>query len=51
MLIHTFGSNNGKAVLLLHGMLTPWQIWNEAIACFEPKRWLEEVLNWLASAN
>lgn len=31
MIFHTFGDKSGKVVLLIHGMLTPWQIWNEAI--------------------
>ena len=30
MIFHTFGDNKEKAVLFIHGMLTPWQIWNEA---------------------
>lgn len=35
MNIHTFGDKNNKAVILIHGMLTPWQMWQDAIAYFE----------------
>ena len=31
MIFHTFGNNTNKVVIFIHGMLTPWQIWNEAI--------------------
>ena len=31
MNFHTFGNNTNKVVIFIHGMLTPWQIWNEAI--------------------
>ena len=34
MVFHTFGDSKKKAVLLLHGMLTPWTIWEEMIAYF-----------------
>lgn len=34
MKFHTFGDETHEAVLLIHGMLTPWQIWNEAIEYF-----------------
>lgn len=30
MEFHTFGNKENSAVILLHGMLTPWQIWNKA---------------------
>lgn len=30
MNFHTFGNKEGSAVILIHGMLTPWQIWNKA---------------------
>ena len=30
MLFHTFGNKDNKAVMLIHGMLTPWQIWEDA---------------------
>ena len=30
MNFHTFGNKEGSAVILIHGMLTPWQIWNRA---------------------
>lgn len=35
MIFHTFGKNTDKAVVFIHGMLTPWQIWNEAIEYWE----------------
>lgn len=35
MQIHTFGDKNNKVVMLIHGMLTPWQMWQDAIAYFE----------------
>ncbi len=31
MNIHTFGDKNNKAVILIHGMLTPWQMWQDAM--------------------
>lgn len=34
MKFHTFGSNENKAVILIHGVLNPWQIWKKAIAAF-----------------
>ncbi len=30
MIFHTYGNKENKAVVLIHGMLTPWQIWNYA---------------------
>lgn len=32
MIFHTFGNSDNKAVMLLHGMLTPWQIWEDAVS-------------------
>lgn len=34
MIFHTFGNKDSKAIVLVHGMLTPWQIWNTAIKMF-----------------
>lgn len=34
MLFHTFGEQNNKVILLIHGMLTPWQIWDDAASYF-----------------
>ena len=34
MLFHTFGDADKKTVLLIHGMLTPWQIWQSAVDYF-----------------
>ncbi|MCR4927111.1 MAG: alpha/beta hydrolase [Lachnospiraceae bacterium] len=35
MLFHTYGKKENKAVILIHGMLTPWQIWNTAVKTFK----------------
>lgn len=35
MIFHTFGNSSDKAVVFIHGMLTPWQIWDEAIKYFQ----------------
>ena len=32
MIVHTFGNNENKAVILIHGMLNPWQIWEDAVS-------------------
>jgi len=37
MEFHSYGNRENKAVILLHGMLTPWQIWNDAIERFKEK--------------
>lgn len=34
MKIHTFGNIDNPKMLLIHGALTPWQIWNEQIEFF-----------------
>ena len=34
MIFHTYGNKENKAVVLIHGMLTPWQIWKHAIEKF-----------------
>ena len=34
MIFHTYGNKENKAVVLMHGMLTPWQIWSYAIEKF-----------------
>ena len=34
MIFHTFGDKNKRAVLFIHGMLLPWQIWSRAIEYF-----------------
>lgn len=34
MQFHSFGNKENKAVILIHGMLTPWQIWNKAAEVF-----------------
>lgn len=35
MIFHTFGNKDNKAVILIHGMLTPWQIWICAVEHFK----------------
>lgn len=37
MIFHTFGDKANKAVILVHGMLNPWQIWTDAIEKFKEK--------------
>ncbi|MBR2523080.1 MAG: alpha/beta hydrolase [Clostridiales bacterium] len=34
MIFHTYGKKENKAVILIHGVLTPWQIWNTAVKKF-----------------
>lgn len=34
MIFHTFGDVNNKKMILIHGVLTPWQIWDDAIEYF-----------------
>ena len=34
MEFHTFGNRNSKSMVLIHGMLTPWQIWEDAAEYF-----------------
>ena len=34
MIFHTYGNKENKAAVLIHGMLTPWQIWNTAVKKF-----------------
>lgn len=34
MRFHTFGSDTNKAIVLIHGMLNPWQLWQQAVDAF-----------------
>ncbi len=34
MVFHTFGDSANKSIVLVHGMLTPWQIWEGAVEVF-----------------
>lgn len=34
MKFHLFGENNNKVMVLIHGVLTPWQIWQEHFEYF-----------------
>ena len=34
MKFHTFGNDSGKTILLIHGMLNPWQIWKDVSDSF-----------------
>lgn len=34
MKFHTFGDEKNRVMILLHGMLNPWQIWEDAAAYF-----------------
>ena len=42
MKFHTFGSDDGKTILLIHGMLNPWQIWKDVSDAFADCPWEEE---------
>ncbi|MBP5780276.1 MAG: alpha/beta hydrolase, partial [Clostridia bacterium] len=35
MVFHTYGNKENKAVVLIHGMLSPYQIWNRVVQEFE----------------
>lgn len=35
MNFHTYGEKGNKAAVLIHGMLTPWQMWNTAAATLQ----------------
>ena len=37
MKFHTFGNKNNKSVILVHGVLTPWQIWEKHINFLKEK--------------
>ena len=37
MVFHTFGDKTDKAVILVHGVLNPWQIWTDAINKFKER--------------
>ena len=34
MIFHTFGDPSAKPVVLIHGMLNPWQLWEDAAEHF-----------------
>jgi len=34
MVFHTYGNKDNSAVIFLHGMLTPYQIWNRAVQVY-----------------
>lgn len=40
MKFHTFGNKNNKSVVLIHGVLTPWQIWERQIDFWEEKYYI-----------
>ncbi|SFC03791.1 alpha/beta fold hydrolase [Ruminococcus albus] len=33
-MIHSFGSKNSPSMVLIHGMMTPWQVWKDQIEYF-----------------
>lgn len=37
MRIHEFGENNNSVMVLVHGVLTPWQIWMPQVETFKEK--------------
>ena len=34
MKFHTFGNKENKTIILIHGVLNPWQIWQQAVKAF-----------------
>ena len=40
MLFHTFGNKNNKSIILIHGLLTPWQIWEKQISVLKEKNYI-----------
>lgn len=40
MLFHTFGDKNDKSIILIHGLLTPWQIWEKQISVLKEKYYI-----------
>ncbi len=40
MEFHTFGNKNNKAVVLIHGVLTPWQIWERQITALKEEYYI-----------
>lgn len=37
MQFHEFGDKNNPVMILIHGALTPWQIWEKQIQCFSDR--------------
>ncbi|MCH5193343.1 MAG: alpha/beta hydrolase [Oscillospiraceae bacterium] len=37
MIFHTFGNKDNRSVILVHGVLTPWQIWEKQISVLKEK--------------
>ena len=37
MIFHTFGNKNNQSIILIHGLLTPWQIWEKQISVLQEK--------------
>lgn len=37
MIFHTFGNRDHQTIILIHGMLTPWQIWDSHIDFFKER--------------
>ena len=40
MRFHTFGNESGKTIVLIHGMLNPWQIWQDVSEEFSEKYYI-----------
>ncbi len=59
MVFHTFGNKENSVAVLIHGMLTPWQIWGKTkiivfkgykhaeLLCFKEDEWISVVQDWL----
>ncbi len=43
MYFHTFGDKNDPVVVLVHGVLTPWQVWQEQIERFKDRYYVVAV--------
>lgn len=37
MEFHTFGDSSAPVMVLIHGMMTPWQVWTDMIKAFEQR--------------
>ena len=44
MKFHTVGNESGKIIVLIHGMLNPWQIWMDVANAFIPRSCTHRIL-------
>ena len=45
MKFHTFGSDKNPPIVLIHGTLTPWQVWEKQIEHFKKKYYVQTILS------